>query len=104
MWGALTPPNTAVAAEAFNRVRREKLIPVFSQFFLFSDLLVLGRNPIRTRCARVIHDLAPTSSLIAASTDGGNIGFLPSPRAAEKPQKREPDRRRKGAAMFMWVT
>jgi hypothetical protein len=43
-------------------------------------------------------------TLIAASTGGGNIGFLPSPRAAEKPQNREPDCRRKRAAIFMWMT
>jgi hypothetical protein len=42
-------------------------------------------------------------TLIAASTGGGNIGFLPSPWAAEKPQKQEPDCRSKGAAIFMWM-
>jgi hypothetical protein len=50
----------------------------------------LRRNPIRTRCRRVIHDLAPIPSLIAAEAGCGNIGFqvhfgAPSSAAAGPP-------------------
>jgi hypothetical protein len=66
---------------------------------LFSDAILYGPDTLGSSTIS-----RQRETLIAASTGGGNIGFLPSLRAAEKPQKREPDGRRKGAAIFMWMT
>src|SRR3954447_1142271 len=58
------PPRTADAADAFNNMRREKLIRVLP---FFSETTPCWRRPVATN--------SWTECLIAASACGGNIGL-----------------------------